>query len=29
MPEERSIDIDSALDWDVVQFLMMRRQAVA
>jgi N-acylneuraminate cytidylyltransferase/CMP-N,N'-diacetyllegionaminic acid synthase len=29
MPDERSIDIDSALDWDVVQFLMMRRQAVA
>lgn len=25
MPEERSIDIDSLLDWDVVQMLMTRR----
>jgi N-acylneuraminate cytidylyltransferase/CMP-N,N'-diacetyllegionaminic acid synthase len=29
MPEERSIDIDSALDWDVVQFLMARRGEAA
>jgi CMP-N,N'-diacetyllegionaminic acid synthase len=27
MPEDRSIDIDSALDWDVVQMLMTRREA--
>jgi len=26
MPEERSIDIDTALDWDVAQMLMARRQ---
>jgi CMP-N,N'-diacetyllegionaminic acid synthase len=25
MPEDRSIDIDSALDWDIVQMLMARR----
>jgi len=29
MPEERSIDIDSALDWDVVQMLMAQRQQAA
>jgi len=29
MPQERSIDIDSALDWEVVQFLMTRRQQAA
>jgi N-acylneuraminate cytidylyltransferase/CMP-N,N'-diacetyllegionaminic acid synthase len=29
MPEERSIDIDSALDWDVVQVLMARRLKAA
>jgi N-acylneuraminate cytidylyltransferase/CMP-N,N'-diacetyllegionaminic acid synthase len=29
MPEERSIDIDSAVDWDVVQLLMTRRQKAA
>jgi len=27
MPEERSIDIDSPLDWDIVRMLMARRQA--
>ena len=26
MPEERSIDIDNALDWDVVEFLLTQRQ---
>jgi len=29
MPEERSIDIDSAMDWDVVQVLMARRAEAA
>ena len=29
MPEERSIDIDSDLDWEVVQFLMARRERAA
>ena len=29
MPEERSIDIDSELDWEIVQFLMTRRQKAA
>lgn len=29
MPEERSIDIDSALDWDIVQMLMTRRAQAA
>jgi CMP-N,N'-diacetyllegionaminic acid synthase len=28
MPEERSIDIDTTLDWDVAQMLMARRQAI-
>ncbi len=25
MPEERSIDIDSPFDWDIVEFLLRRR----
>jgi len=29
MPEERSIDIDSAFDWEIVQFLMTRRASAA
>jgi CMP-N,N'-diacetyllegionaminic acid synthase len=29
MPEERSIDIDSAMDWDIVESLMMRRRKAA
>jgi N-acylneuraminate cytidylyltransferase/CMP-N,N'-diacetyllegionaminic acid synthase len=29
MPEERSIDIDSTLDWEIVQILMARRQKAA
>jgi N-acylneuraminate cytidylyltransferase/CMP-N,N'-diacetyllegionaminic acid synthase len=29
MPEERSIDIDSALDWEIVQMLMALRQKAA
>jgi CMP-N-acetylneuraminic acid synthetase len=26
MPEERSWDIDSEMDWDVVELLMKRKQ---
>ena len=29
MPEERSTDIDSALDWEIVQLLMTRQERVA
>jgi N-acylneuraminate cytidylyltransferase/CMP-N,N'-diacetyllegionaminic acid synthase len=29
MPEERSIDVDSMLDWDIVQVLMARRVKAA
>lgn len=29
MPEERSTDIDSELDWDIVQLVMQRRKAAA
>ena len=25
MPEERSIDIDNQLDWDIVEFLIKRK----